>query len=158
MTVDALLALAADFARRRTPFDIPGLKLAALGGFVALVADQPVPALDALARDCIREFDPFRAPAEAGEIEKRRRSGLTPRQDEMLLRWGYPYVMDEFRFHITLTGKLSPAQFDAVWPILDAATRSWRGHELPVRDLVVFSQADRVQPFRVLARFRLGGA
>ena len=24
----------------------------------------------------------------------------------MLLTWGYPYVMDEFRFHLTLTGKV----------------------------------------------------
>jgi hypothetical protein len=26
-------------------------------------------------------------------------------QEAHLVRWGYPYVMEEFRFHMTLTGK-----------------------------------------------------
>ena len=41
------------------------------------------------------------------------KSGLTDRQEALLTQWGYPYVMEEFRFHITLTGALDPAHLDA---------------------------------------------
>src|SRR5262249_2220033 len=37
---------------------------------------------------------------------RRNPARLTPRQRDYLERWGYPYVMEEFRFHMTLTGRL----------------------------------------------------
>jgi hypothetical protein len=41
---------------------------------------------------------------------RRRQSHLTPEQEQNLLVWGYPYVMDAFRFHMTLTGPVSRAE------------------------------------------------
>ena len=46
-------------------------------------------------------------PAAPEELKKRRGAGLSSRQELMLTTWGYPYVMEEFRFHLTLTGRLS---------------------------------------------------
>jgi putative phosphonate metabolism protein len=155
-TEDALLALAANFARQQAPFAISGMKLALLGDFIALVPQAPTPALDQLAAECTRAFDPFRAPPDAQELARRRKAGLAQRQDEMLVRWGYPYVFDEFRFHLTLTGRLSAAEREVVWPVLDRLTKKLSGVPVPVRDLVVFTQPAAAAPFHVAARFRLG--
>jgi putative phosphonate metabolism protein len=155
-TEDALLALAANFARQQAPFAISGMQLALLGDFIALVPQAPTPALDQLAAECMRAFDPFRAPPDAQELARRRKAGLTQRQHEMLVRWGYPYVFDEFRFHLTLTGRLSAAEREVVWPVLDRLTKKLSGVPVPVRDLVVFTQPAAAAPFHVAARFRLG--
>ncbi|MEM6382774.1 MAG: DUF1045 domain-containing protein [Pseudomonadota bacterium] len=77
-----------------------------MNGFVALVPEGSCPALDQLCERVVRDFDAFRAPLNGAELAKRRASKLTDRQEEQLLRWGYPYVMDEFRFHMTLSGQL----------------------------------------------------
>jgi hypothetical protein len=36
-----------------------------------------------------------------------------------LLRWGYPYVMEEFRFHITLTGKRPKGELPGITTALE---------------------------------------
>jgi hypothetical protein len=38
------------------------------------------------------------------------------RQRNYLDRWGYPYVMEEFRFHMTLTGRLDST---CRWGVVD---------------------------------------
>ena len=77
----------------------------------------------ALAARVVQDLAPFRAPATEAELAKRRAARLTPAQDAHLVRWGYPYVLDQFRFHLTLSGKLDPdtaAQAEAaVAPMLD---------------------------------------
>lgn len=83
-----------------------GLELATLGRFLALTPSGDTSEIRRIAEACVRELDPFRAPAEAAELERRRAAGLTPRQVALLARWGYPYVMEEFRFHLTLSGRL----------------------------------------------------
>lgn len=75
-----------------------------LGGFVAAVPKSPSARLASLAADVVEKLDRFRAPPSSQELEKRRKAGLSPAQDANLVRWGYPYVMEEFRFHMTLTG------------------------------------------------------
>jgi hypothetical protein len=104
------------------------------------------------------EFDEFRRPAEAAELARRRRAGLTPRQEALLVRWGYPHVFDEWRFHLTLTGRISD---DAERETVAAAVRQrFAGvieRPLPVTDLCIFRQPAPGRSFTVLARFRLGG-
>ena len=86
------------------------LKVGELDGFLALVPDgDPTPLHDLAAR-CVREFDGFRRPPTDGELARRRKAALTARQDANLLRWGYPYVLDDFRFHMTLTERLEPGE------------------------------------------------
>lgn len=78
----------------------------AIGDFVALVPDEPSAALDTLAQDCVETFDGFRAPLTAEDRARRNPAALTPRQLAHLDRWGYPHVGDDFRFHMTLTGRI----------------------------------------------------
>ncbi|MCZ4353206.1 DUF1045 domain-containing protein [Roseovarius aestuarii] len=86
------------------------LELAQLGRFLALVPTQQAPALTQLAAQAVQEFNVFRAPLSEADIQRRDQPNLTVKQRETLLRWGYPYVMDQFRFHMTLTGKRPKAQ------------------------------------------------
>ncbi|MCZ0814113.1 DUF1045 domain-containing protein [Roseovarius sp. EGI FJ00037] len=109
-TPGALDAALASFCAARAPLQLAGLELAQLGSFLALCPKGDTGPLKALAADTVRGFDSFRAPSGPDEIARRRATSLSPAQDALLLEWGYPYVMDEFRFHITLSGKLPKAQ------------------------------------------------
>ncbi|MDT8327623.1 MAG: DUF1045 domain-containing protein [Roseovarius sp.] len=104
---EAALRAAFDrFCRIAAPVTLDGLTLARLGRFLALVPEGDDTALRTLAADTLRAFESFRAPLTQAEHARRRASSLSAEQDALLLQWGYPYVMHEFRFHITLTGKL----------------------------------------------------
>src|SRR5215469_16427786 len=97
------------FAATRRPFVAPRLQLASLGNFLALVLSEPSREFGELADAAVQEFDRFRAAAPPPELERRRTAKLNPRQLEFLERWGYPYVFEEWRFHMTLTGPLEAA-------------------------------------------------
>ncbi|MEM7709533.1 MAG: DUF1045 domain-containing protein [Pseudomonadota bacterium] len=84
------------------PVDLGRLTVARPGRFLALVPERNP---GALAAEMVAELDRFRAPAAETELARRRANGLTERQEEMLFRWGYPFVMEEFRMHLTLTGR-----------------------------------------------------
>jgi hypothetical protein len=109
-----------DAARRvaaaMRPFALPPLVLRDIDGFLALTLAHPSPAMQALADACVRETEPCRRPAPADELARRRAAGLSPRQEDLLQRWGYPYVMTEWYFHLTLTRRLSPAEHARVLP------------------------------------------
>jgi ribose 1,5-bisphosphokinase len=97
------------FARARQVFSVPELERQRLDDFLALVPAQPDPRLDALAAQCVKQFDRWRAPLDALELDRRRREPLTQRQEALLARWGYPHVLEEYRFHLSLTGPLRGA-------------------------------------------------
>ncbi len=109
-TREALEAAADGIAKRHPPIRLSGLELSVIGGFLALTPVGDAPALQGLAHDMVAELDRLRAAPTPAELARRRAAGLTPSQEANLLRWGYPYVMDEFRFHMTLTGKLTGAR------------------------------------------------
>lgn len=107
---EGLLRAVRLFNAGHTAFPLPPLRVRALGRFLALVPETDSPALAALASDCVRAFDSFRAPPSEAELARRRAKSLTQRQEDNLAAWGYPYVMDDFRFHLTLTGPLEEAE------------------------------------------------
>lgn len=89
---------------------VTGLEVAQLGPFLALKPVRDQTALAAFAAEVVTQLDRFRAPPTAAELARRRQSNLNAAQEQHLRDWGYPYVMDQFRFHITLTGRLSRAE------------------------------------------------
>ncbi len=103
---DALRAFCTD----ASPVTLDTLELAQLGRFLALTPVGGVQKLVDLAAGTVRGLDRFRAPLSDAELARRGQSRLSPRQDALLQEWGYPYVMEEFRFHFTLTGKLPKAR------------------------------------------------
>jgi len=103
-----LIAAVAEFAARREQLAPIPLRLATLGGFIALIPAESAPALHGLAASAVEELDRFRAPLTESELARRNKAPLTLPQQALLQRWGYPYVMDQFRYHMTLTGSLEP--------------------------------------------------
>ena len=151
--LEGLLSAVERFAAARRWVEGPALHVDALGEFLALVPSAPAPRLDALAADCVQAFEPFRAPLSAAELARRRAAGLSPRQDRYLEEWGYPYVMEEFRFHMTLTERL-PAPERAHWKaVLEAHFATVADRPLVLDGISVFVQESLESPFRHLARF-----
>lgn len=109
-TLPALQKAVAALASDLPPVTLEGLALTDLAGFLALVPRGDTAALGALAGRVVTQLDRFRAPAGDAELARRRGAGLSPVQEAHLLDWGYPYVLGEFRFHMTLTGQLTQAQ------------------------------------------------
>lgn len=97
---------------------LDGLTVSRLGRFLALTARGDTKALNAMAAQVVETLDPFRAPLTPVELAHRRQNPLTPSQEKNLTIWGYPNVMEDFRFHITLTGPLKDA--NATMPIVAA--------------------------------------
>lgn len=140
-TEGALRAALADLAARQAPVTLPGLALAPLGRFLALVVQGDAAPLNALAAEVVRGLDRFRAPLTEAEMARRRLSRLSPRQAELLARWGYPYVLDQFRFHMTLTGKLSARDLDATRRVLEPVLAPLLPRPFVVTDLCLFGEA-----------------
>ena len=152
------LAAVGRFAAGQRSLTVPSIKLAELSDFLALVPTARSPDLQDLADRCVIEFDEFRRPTDEAELARRRANDLSPRQEELLKRWGYPYVLEEWRFHLTLTGRIADAaERVAVMGILKQRFSGFVDRPLAVRDLCVFRQSAPARPFSVLARFRLGG-
>jgi len=150
--LDAALAA---FAASHAAVDVPRLRLARLGGFFALVPGAPAPALYALADEVVTAFDRFRAPPTEAELARRRPAALTPRQRELLKAWGYPYVLDEFQFHLTLTDRIQGPDRDSV----ERALAGWFAASLDatigVDALALCTEAEPGAPFLLEALYPL---
>ncbi|RTL68975.1 MAG: DUF1045 domain-containing protein [Hyphomicrobiales bacterium] len=151
-----LHALVADFAKRRAAVSLGDLDVVALSRFLALCPRTPSKALIALAADCVTYFDGFRAPTTEADRARRLASPLSERQIAYLDAWGYPYVLDEFRFHMTLAGPLD----EATKAILkEALAGLWQPISAPVTldAIAIACQPRRDGPFVVQARYPLAG-
>lgn len=137
------------------PVALDGLDLAVLGSFLALRPRGRVDQLNALAAACVRALDPFRAPPSESDNARRRKSGLSARQESNLQRWGYPYVMDDFRFHITLSGRLAAAERKVAKAVLDARLGPLLPSALTIDNLALVGE-DNTGHFRLIRRFGLG--
>jgi hypothetical protein len=152
--IDALTATCATLCAQLTPVTLDGLEISRIGSFLALTPRGDMKALAEMAGQVVRELDGFRAPPSPEETAKRRTSSLTALQEENLGRWGYPYVMEAFKFHMTLTGPLPRDQIDAV---MHRATAHFAG-AVPapfVLDCLTLVGEDGDGQFHALHRFDL---
>jgi len=155
-TFAALHKACADLAARRAPVTLDGLEVARLGRFLALRPTGDTSALNALAAACVQELDAFRAPATKEELARRRAAKLTPEQDKNLLQWGYPYVLDAFRFHITLSGKLDKPTLASVQDILHRNLAPLLPVPFLISDLALVGEAEDGR-FHLIHRYALSG-
>ncbi len=156
-TETQLLAAAQDFADQRDAI-FASLNVRMLGNFIAIGLVHPAPEIQGLHEAAVREFERFRLPADASELARRRAAPLSTRQDAHLCQWGYPYVFEDFRFHMTLSGSITDeAQRTAM---LAAAAQFFGDACGPHRfdSISVFHQRDRTSMFNLLARFPLAGS
>jgi putative phosphonate metabolism protein len=139
------------------PFELPRLAVSDVHGFLALRETVDCPALQALADACVERLDPLRAPVTEAELARRRRAKLTARQDEMLVRWGYPYVLDTWFFHMTLTRRLSSEEKRVFMPAVEAHLARAIGAARRVTDICLFVQSAPGAPFVIEQRLKLRG-
>jgi putative phosphonate metabolism protein len=149
-----LVAAVRDLAGRLAPFELPPLAVRDLHGFLALRETEPSPALQALADVCVVELDRFRAPPSEAELARRRRARLTDAQDSMLVRYGYPYVLDTWFFHMTLTRRLSREEH-AFWRPETERFFPMVETRRVVSDICLFTQSRQGEPFVITERLAL---
>ena len=154
--LEQLQRASADFASRHRAFGIGTLELRHDAGFVALRPKTEAKAMQDFAAAVVTAFEPFRAPLRDADIARRRKSQLTDRQDRQMLDWGYPFVFEDFHFHLTLTGAL---------PANDAATvvAALHPHLNPVVpnpfiiDAITLMGQDQTGLFHQIHRYTLTG-
>lgn len=156
LTEAKLRGALADLAAGLAPVRLTGLRLASIGGFLALVPEGDTAPLGDLAAEVVRALEPFRAPLTPAEIARRRPEGLTPRQRALLEAYGYPYVMEEFRFHLTLTDRLEPPLNEQARAVLEAYFAPVLPRPFVVADLCLFGEAQDGR-FHLLHRYPLSG-
>ena len=154
---DALVAEARRWAAGQAPFALPPLSVQDLKGFLALRETAPCPPLHALADAAVEALDAHRAPPAEGELARRRKAGLSATHEALLARWGYPYVMGEWQFHMTLTRRLTPQEREVYLPAAEAHFAGIAGVPRRVGAVCIFTQAAPSAPFLIGERIRLGG-
>jgi putative phosphonate metabolism protein len=149
------IADAARWATGLAPFALPPLSVQDLKGFLALRETAPCPPLHALADSAVSALDHHRAPPTEEELARRRKAKLSPVHEALLERWGYPYVMEEWQFHITLTHRLLPEEAARIRPLAEAHFAGLVEQPRVVGTVCVFTQAAPGQPFLIAERLSL---
>jgi putative phosphonate metabolism protein len=147
-----------NFARHREPVRVAKPTVRLLRDFIAVVPSEPVPPLDALAASCTTCFDSYRAPMSPQERDRRMAAGLSDRQIENLDRWGYPYALSDFRFHMTLTGKVEEPQHKTALALLNSCVQRMGGDRAFLIDRLTLVKQDSPQAFfKIVSQAVLGG-
>jgi putative phosphonate metabolism protein len=149
-----LRAAFAAFCAATAPVTLDGLAVAPLGRFLALRPEGDETGINALAAACVRAFEPFRAPLTEAQLARRRAGGLTPDQEARLAQWGYPHVMEGFRFHITLTGPRPQSDLRALRAALGPHLAALLPRPFPVDALSLMGE-DAHGRFHVIQTHRL---
>ncbi len=147
-----LLAACAAFAERPQRIAVIVPVVDAISGFIAVIPKERSIELEQLAADCVVAFDPFRAPLTAEDRARRNPERLSERQRDYLDRWGYPYVMEEFRFHMTLTGRIDLPMRERVVSMLRDRFAATGLSSLAVDAIALFRQHDATSRFRIIDR------
>lgn len=141
-------------AARLAPVEMSHIALTRIGGFLCFTAQGDTAPLQAFAAEVVADLDRFRAPLTEAEIARRRPDRLSPRQKALLDQWGYPYVMEEFQFHLTLTDDLAPDVADATARVLEPHFAPILPQPFRIDDLCLFGEAADGQ-FHILHRYPL---
>lgn len=152
-----LVACIAALAGRLAPVRLNGLAIGSIDGFLALICEDSRE-LEHLAQQIVEHTEVMRAPLSERERARRVQSGLNERQIQLLDLFGYPYVAEQFRFHMTLTerivseasGEIARAAETWLAPVLSDAAILDR--------LVLFVEPDPERDFRRLDDFPLSGS
>jgi hypothetical protein len=156
-TWDALRDATHQLATRVAPFELPVLAVTNLHGFLALRETTECAPLRALADLCVEELDGFRAPPSEAELGRRRRANLTDAQEAMLVRFGYPYVLATWFFHMTLTRRLSADEHTFWRPEAERFFAAATDVPRQVTDVCLFTQSEQGAPFVIAERIALRG-
>jgi hypothetical protein len=123
MDEDALAQSMRQLADTMTAFSLPTLRAGLIRNFLAVRPEGDLKKINAIARACTTALHQFVEPLTPSELQRRRNVGLTAEQDRLLMQWGYPWVLDQFQFHFSITSSLNQVDTEMNQLLLDAAKR-----------------------------------
>ncbi len=144
-----------NFASSITAFTCKPLKIKSMTHFIALAPKNSCDQLDAFAAQCLKHFEPFRAQLTREEYQKRNPVLLSERQLRYLEQWGYPYVEDEFRFHMTLTDSMMEDEIKKIKKKLKQYFKEVLGKPLQINQLHIFRQDSTCSNFQIISSHNL---
>ena len=143
-----------NFSKQSAAFGIGKLELRHDRGFIALRPVNEVPQLQEFAAHIVKAFDKLRAPLSSDDITRRRKRRLTSRQNKQMLEWGYPYIFDDFNFHLALTGRLSSVQIRNVIAALSSDMNMGVSDTIRIDAITLMGQ-DKLGMFYQIIRYPL---
>ncbi|MGV8938036.1 MAG: DUF1045 domain-containing protein [Allorhizobium sp.] len=152
----ALLRAIMRFAGTLEPFNIPRLEIGRIGDTYALVPGEPCSRLNCLASAVVEEFNPYGAALSEHEIERANPDRLTAAQFDNLHRFGQPFVMEEFRFHMPLTGSVDTRDFSRFEKALHTHFDPLLEAPVAVTNLALFIEREPGAPFVVHSLHPMG--
>lgn len=145
-------------ARALGPVDLGPLAPRPLAGFASLQPVAAPPALGELAAACVLQLDDLRAPLSEEEMARRGTAALDERAQYLLRHFGYPYVLDRFRFHFTLSGAVEADLAQRLCEAIAEPVRRLNDEAPLVLDrLCLFAEPAPGRALLRLADFPLGG-
>jgi putative phosphonate metabolism protein len=150
-SLSRLMTFMETFCENRQTFTMPRLKVDRLGPFFALVPDGDAQELNRFAAETVQEFDGFRAPLSETDYQRRKPDSLTEQQRAYLRQWGYPYIFEAFRFHMTLTGPVPDAMASEVETHLRTLFDPYLRDPQILDHLTLFREEERGAPFCIHA-------
>ena len=151
-TEKELIADFEEFCRNQPSVCSEKLVLTIIGNFIALAPAKQSERISQLAQNCVTFFDHYRAPLNKKELARKQQKTLTSYQQEMLSRWGYPYVFKDFKFHLTLTGKISKTVSDELMSFLACKINPVLEDRFRIRELVLARQEENGMFYQFLRR------
>lgn len=156
---EQLLLALTDFTSRQHAFLFPKLEIAQIDGFFCLKPDRFCHPIQLLAALCLREFDRFRAPLSSGEMARRKAGQLNGQEKRNLELWGYPYVFDQYRFHFTLTARMTESkEKERIHQALGETFNPHLQEPFTCDALCLFVESEPGQPLRCTHRFPFLGS
>ena len=156
MTEPMLLRQLLHFTGQYQPVALPRLEVVRLGNRFALAPARVCTELNHLASSVVMHFDAFRAPLSEAELERVDTARLSASQFSNLHRFGHPHVMDEFRFHMTLTGPVGPAEMPVFEQVLKRYFEPILNRPQVLGNLALFIETEPGAPFLVHSLHPLG--
>lgn len=156
VSANDLQARLQSFARGRRAVALGPLAPIWLDGFVAIVPMAEDAALNQLAAACVTELDDLRASPTPAERERRRIDPDDARASQLYESYGYPHVLERFRFHMTLTGPVDDALARQIVAQLARPIAQLNAQQPAVLDrLCLFVEPREGAPFRRVADLEL---
>jgi putative phosphonate metabolism protein len=154
-TFEELDAALSAYAETHAQVGVGPVEIRSLDGFLAIVPKDQPQALTDFTADVVTHFEPFRQPLAAGDRDSRAAKGLSRRQIELLDQYGYPYVMEEFRFHMTLTDRLPEIQRQTMMDVAQSWFAPALIDQLMLDRLSLFAEPEKGAPFVRVADYPL---
>ena len=154
-TIDELRLSLSILSSSIQKFEISSICVKNIAGFIAIVPTSQNERINYLAKKCVEDLDCFRKAEPLEIINKRRSVGLSIRKEHNLFKWGYPYVLNDFQFHFTMTSKLTPKVSKNVFSVLSLELKTVLNAPLLISKICLCGESNSHKKFEVIEEFSL---